>query len=121
MATATKELGREIETFRKEISKLQHDLSRLLEASGSYGKGKLLESKEKFQAAISSIKDQVREKAAHVYESCKEQGRLAVGKSRQTIGKKPFTSVLVAFFAGALLARLSRRRQKSLVQESRTV
>ncbi len=120
MATAAKELGREIEAFKKEISKLQHDLSRLLETTGSYGKERFLESKKRFQAAISDIKDRVREKAAHAYEGCKEQGRIAVDKSRQAIEQRPFTSVLVAFFAGALLAGLSRRRRKALVQESRS-
>jgi ElaB/YqjD/DUF883 family membrane-anchored ribosome-binding protein len=110
MANTTAEtLSREIEDLKKDMGRLQKDLYSKLESAGTSGREKLMLYKEKMKDAIDTIKQQLSDKASGAYENIKEQSTLAMDKSRQTIGEKPLTSVLIAFCAGAVIGMFSNR------------
>jgi len=100
----------EIDVIREDIQKLQNDLKDMFHSVGEQSKEKLLESKQKLEAAIKSLQGQAVKKFDEVYDGLREHSQDAVKKSRKQIEERPLTAVFIAFAAGILLDRLIRRR-----------
>jgi ElaB/YqjD/DUF883 family membrane-anchored ribosome-binding protein len=100
----------EIDAIRGDIQKMQNDLKDLLHTVGDQSKEKLMESKQKLEAAIKSLQGQAEEKINESYDSLREHSQDAVQKSRKQIEEQPLTAVLIAFAAGILFDRLIGRR-----------
>ncbi|HBG25524.1 MAG: hypothetical protein A2Y10_05280 [Planctomycetes bacterium GWF2_41_51] len=107
--TSAENLSQEIEDLKKDIGRLQKDFTSKLETVSATSKEKLMETKERVKEAIDSLRNQISQKASGAYDNIKEHSNVALDKSRQTIGEKPVTAVMVAFFAGALVGLFSHK------------
>ena len=85
---AEAKLSSEMQQLKQDFGKLKGDLAEVLRLAGAEGKQKL-------QAA---------------YDSACDYGKDALDASRKTIEERPLTSVLVAFIAGILVAKLLDRK-----------
>jgi len=85
---AEAKLSTEMQQLKQDFGKLKGDLAEVLRIAGTEGKQKV--------------------KAA--YDSTCEYSKEALEKTRKTIEEKPLMSVLVAFIAGVLLAKLLDRK-----------
>ena len=85
---AEAKLSTELQQLKQDFAKLQSDLAAAMRTLGA-------QSKQKVQAA---------------YESACEYSKDALETSRKTIEERPLTSVLVAFIAGVLIAKLLDRK-----------
>lgn len=107
--TSAENLSQEIEDLKKDISRLQKDFSSKLESVSASSREKLMETKEKIKDAIDTLRSQFSQKATDAYENIKGHSNMALDKSRQTIGQRPVTAVMVAFCAGALFGLFSHK------------
>jgi len=85
---AEAKLSSEMEKLKQDLAKLQSDLASALRIIGTEGKQKV--------------------KAA--YDSSCEYSKEALEKTRKIIEERPLASVLVAFIAGVLIAKILDRK-----------
>ena len=97
------EIAKEIDALKKDLEHLRRDLGGTLHSTGNYGKQRLHDGRERLHSAIKELQSDIQEKLHNTYDSAKERGHEAAELSRDKISKKPLTTVLIAFAAGAVL------------------
>jgi ElaB/YqjD/DUF883 family membrane-anchored ribosome-binding protein len=106
----TRDLQRDIDALRKDLSNTQHDLQRLARSGGASAR-----------RASGDAMENVRNKARDVYEdgseyvrsalpAVKEKGREVVDVAKAQIEERPFATVLVTLGLGLALGLLLSRR-----------
>ncbi|MCE5186496.1 MAG: hypothetical protein LLF76_10265 [Planctomycetaceae bacterium] len=103
------QLGREIETFQNEISKIQTELADMAEATDPEFREKLRQKSRHIRDVISGLKSQTGQKAANAYNAVRQGSITAIGAGRSQIEQRPFMAILTAFAAGLLLSKLFGR------------
>ncbi len=107
----TTKLEKDVETLKKDIEKFRAHLGGTMADAGSLSHDKVLEMKERLQAAVEGFEGMAVKQAAHANEVIHDQGERAIRASRDTVVRRPFTAVAVSFAAGLLTAFLLERKR----------
>jgi ElaB/YqjD/DUF883 family membrane-anchored ribosome-binding protein len=108
MATQSKatDTGADLDALRKDIEALRGDLESLTKNIKSLGEGKIQEASALGAAKIDELQAELERRI----DVLREQGRESVATLERTIQEKPLMTLLAAFGAGMLIARLLERR-----------
>lgn len=102
MADNASDIRTDLDRLKTELGKLRQDFGGLAEAALDLGKDSAGSAKEKLEAGVAELK-----KAAA---AAKAKGGEAVEVAQDYVKERPLTSVLVAFGAGLLIAKLLDRK-----------
>jgi ElaB/YqjD/DUF883 family membrane-anchored ribosome-binding protein len=100
----------ELKALKEDFERLRSDMGSLLRTLHSAGADKLGNAKERLKAAAERFESQAEAQFKEAYDTVRESGKKATNFSREQIEKRPLTSVLVAFAAGFLIGKITRRR-----------
>jgi ElaB/YqjD/DUF883 family membrane-anchored ribosome-binding protein len=107
MAMTTDETrSREIDKIKEDLQTLRDDLGKLLGHVGSYGKGKLGTTRDKFSAAVEDVHGRAHDRLHEARREVSDRSHEAVDASRDAVQNKPLTYIAVAFVAGMILASI---------------
>ena len=96
----------DMDRIKDDLSTLRADFGELVSAAMDMGKHQAGTAKEKLEAGVAHLK-----KAAYkTAKQARAKGEEAVETAQETIAERPLTSVLIAFGAGVLVAKLLDRR-----------
>lgn len=96
------EIQADIDRLKNDLSKLKEDFGDVFATAMDLGRDTAGSAKDKLAAGVAELK-----KAAG---KAKEKGGVAVEAVEHKIQEHPFTSVLIAFGVGVLVAKLLDRR-----------
>lgn len=99
----------EVNAIKDDILVLQDDLKNLLQSLSTQSSEKLMETKNRIEVIMKSMKGHAGEKFRQAYDVCCERSHEAVEKSREKITERPLTSIFVSFITGLLVGKLVRR------------
>ena len=100
----------ELKALKEDFERLRSDMGSLLRSLHGAGADKLGDAKERLKRAAERFESQAEQQFQAAYDTVRESGKKAADFSRDQIEKRPLTSVLVAFAAGFLIGKLTRRR-----------
>jgi len=100
----------ELKALKEDFERLRSDMGSLLRSLHGAGADKLSDAKERLKKAAERFESQAEQQFKEAYDTVRESGKKAADFSRDQIEKRPLTSVLVAFAAGFLIGKLTRRR-----------
>ena len=103
---AATEPDADVNALRKDIEALRGDLESLAKNIKSMGEGKIQQASALGTAKI----DELRSELERRVDDLREQGRESVATVERTIQEKPLMTLLAAFGAGMLIARLLERK-----------
>ncbi len=107
---ARPESADELKALKEDFERLRSDMGSLLRSLRGAGADKLGDAKERLKQAAERFESQAEQQFKEAYDTVRESGKKASDFSREQIEKRPLTSVLVAFAAGFLMGKLTRRR-----------
>ena len=96
----------DLDAIRKDIDALRGDLATLVKHLKQTGRSKLDEA----SAASAEKLDELRDDLESSLADLQRQGKQSIDQVEQTIRDKPLMTLLAAFGAGVLIARLLDRR-----------
>jgi ElaB/YqjD/DUF883 family membrane-anchored ribosome-binding protein len=94
------------DTIKDDIQKLRDDIRLLLGHIGTFGKGKLSDTRGKLSEAAGSFQDKAYDRLRGTTSGIGERSRYAVSRSRDTVQERPLTYLVIAFAAGMVFASL---------------
>lgn len=103
---AERDIHAEMETLKSEMAKLRTDFSGVIAAMKSAGKAEAEAVREGSSEFFSSMKDEIR----HALEEARKKGKQSVEAVEKQVGEHPFLSLLAAFGAGFIIAKLLDRK-----------
>jgi ElaB/YqjD/DUF883 family membrane-anchored ribosome-binding protein len=95
-----------VDSIKDDIQKLREDIRLLLGHIGTFGKGKLGDTREKLSEAAESFQDKAYDRLRGTTYGVSDRGRRAVNISRDTVQERPLTYVVLAFAAGMVFASI---------------
>ena len=95
-------MSREIDAIKQGLGELRNDVTELLNHAVGVGKGGAEVAKERASDAMDRLKEK--------FSEMKDRGADSVNTVQRRIQQSPFRSVLIAFGAGYIFAKLSSRR-----------
>ena len=99
---AESDLGKELEKLRKDLAQLRADVSQLTEVVKGIGVNKAESVKESVAEEIRSRREALHERL----DEAQARGRMAMEDLEEGIQQHPYGSLLTAFGAGFIIAKL---------------
>ena len=96
----------DVNALRKDIEALRSDLESLAKNIKSLGEGKIQQASALGTAKIDGLRSEIERRV----DDLREQGRESVATLERTVQEKPLMTLLAAFGAGMLMARLLERK-----------
>jgi len=106
---ATK-LERDIEILKSDIGKFRDHLGTMMSNMGSMSQEKLSETRDRMKSAMNNFGSAAHNRMSQINESVCSRCGSAVRASREAAARKPFTTMVISFSAGAIAAALIGRR-----------
>jgi ElaB/YqjD/DUF883 family membrane-anchored ribosome-binding protein len=103
----------EVDKIKDDLQQLRDDLGKLLGHIGSFGKGKLGDTRGKVSAAMEDFQGRATDRLRGTKQQASERGYQAVDASRDAVQHKPLTYVAAAFVVGMILASLLEWKRSS--------
>jgi ElaB/YqjD/DUF883 family membrane-anchored ribosome-binding protein len=101
-----KTIENDMQSIRDDIAALRADLSAITQDLKSMGKSRAEATKENLSATAQSLKEEI----TRLFDETRERGKKSVEAVETEIGERPFTSLLISFGAGLILAKLLERK-----------
>jgi ElaB/YqjD/DUF883 family membrane-anchored ribosome-binding protein len=103
---AERELNAEMEKLKAELEKMRSDFAGLAGALKGAGAAGAEEVKDSAAHMAASVKEQI----VHALHEAREKGKASVEAVEKQVGEHPLVSLLAAFGAGFLVAKLLDRK-----------
>jgi ElaB/YqjD/DUF883 family membrane-anchored ribosome-binding protein len=116
MESTKEQVNEDIEAVKSDVHKVREDVAGMVQSAKSRSKGTTMEMGDRIRGMMSDLRcratDEVRSRSG----ALKDRGYETMENWRGGIERRPFTSLLVAFAAGFVIAAFINRGRRVIIK-----